>query len=265
MYEFQYHKAVSIDDVKEKLSSSDDPKLMAGGMTLIPTMKQRLASPSDIIDLGNISELNGIQKKDENIVIGSMTKHYEVNSSELINKEIPSLSYLAGLIGDPMVRHRGTIGGSLANSDPSADYPSSVMGLGATIITDKREITSEDYFIDLFETALEEDEIIKQVKYPIPKRSAYMKFPQPASRYALVGVFVAETLSGKIRVGVTGAGPCAFRSKELEDALNSNFSAQSIENVKIESENLNSDIHASAEYRAHLIKVMTKRAVKKII
>ena len=263
MYEFHYHKATSITEVKDKISSLDDAKIMAGGMTLIPTMKQRLAAPSDIIDLSDINELKGISKEKNFIIIGSMSTHFEVHTSEIVNKEIPALAYLAGLIGDPMVRHRGTIGGSVANSDPSADYPSSVISLGATIITDRREIEADDFFIDLFETALEDDEIIISLKFPIPNKSAYMKFPQPASRYALVGVFVSDTNKG-IRVGITGAGPCAFRSKEIEEILSKDFSENSIDNVHIPSENLNSDIHASAEYRAHLVKVMAKRAVKKI-
>ncbi len=263
MYEFQYHKASSINEVKEKISSLNDPKIMAGGMTLIPTMKQRLAAPSDIIDLSNINELKGISKEKGFIIIGAMTTHFEVHTSELVKKEIPSLAFLAGLIGDPMVRHRGTIGGSVANSDPSADYPSSVISLGAKIVTDKREIESDEFFIDLFETALDDDEIILSLKFPIPNKSAYMKFPQPASRYALVGVFISDTKEG-IRVGITGAGPCAFRSKEIEKALSKNFTESAIENVNIPSENLNSDIHASAEYRAHLVKVMAKRAIKKL-
>ena len=263
MYEFQYHKPSSIDEVKEIISSLDDPKIMAGGMTLIPTMKQRLAAPSDIIDLSEIKELRGISKKDNNLIIGSMTTHYEVHNSELVNQEIPSLAYLAGLIGDPMVRHRGTIGGSIANSDPSADYPSSVISLGAKIITDKREIDADNFFVDLFETALEENELILSISFPIPKKSAYEKFPQPASRYALVGVFVSDTDKG-IRVGVTGAGPCAFRVPEMEKELTNNFSEESIKNVNLNIDVLNSDIHASSEYRAHLVKVMAKRAIKKI-
>ena len=263
MYEFQYHKPSSISEVKEIISSLDDPKIMAGGMTLIPTMKQRLAAPSDIIDLSEIKELKGISKKDNHLLIGSMTTHFEVHNSELVNQEIPSLAYLAGLIGDPMVRHRGTIGGSIANSDPSADYPSSVISLGATIITDKREIEADEFFIDLFETALDENELILSIKFPIPKKSAYVKFPQPASRYALVGVFVSDTDKG-IRVGVTGAGPCAFRVLEMEKELSINFSKESIKNINLNTDELNSDIHASSEYRAHLVKVMTKRAIKKI-
>ena len=192
-----------------------------------------------------------------------MTTHYDVHSSADVQKAIPALAELAGLIGDPMVRHRGTIGGSLANSDPSADYPAAVLGLGATIKTNKREIAADDYFQGLFETALEEGELITAVSFPIPKRAAYQKFPQPASRYAMVGVMVAETDSG-VRVGVTGAGPCAFRVPEMESALSANWSPDAVANIKVSADGLNADIHGSAEYRAHLVKSMTERAVAEL-
>jgi carbon-monoxide dehydrogenase medium subunit len=260
MYQFEYHKASSIDEALEKLSSADDGKILAGGMTLLPTMKQRLAAPSDLIDLAGINDLKGIKVDEASVTIGAMTTHFAVHSSAEVQKAIPALAALAGLIGDPMVRHRGTIGGSLANSDPSADYPAAVTGLGATIRTNLREIAADDYFKDLFETALSDDELIVSVSFPIPKRAAYQKFPQPASRYAMVGVMVAETDDG-IRVGVTGAGPCAFRVPEMEKALTTRFAPESVADIKVPSEGLNSDIHGSNEYRAHLVTVMAKRAV----
>jgi len=260
MYQFEYHKASSVDDALKKLSSADDGKILAGGMTLLPTMKQRLAAPSDLIDLAGVDDLKGIKVDGSTVTIGAMTTHYDVHSSAEVQKAIPALSKLAGLIGDPMVRHRGTIGGSLANSDPSADYPAAVMGLGATIKTDTREIAADDYFKGLFETALEDGELIVSVSFPIPKRAAYQKFPQPASRYAMVGVMVAETTDG-IRVGVTGAGPCAFRVPEMEKALAAKFAPESVADIKVSAEGLNADIHASADYRAHLVTVMAKRAV----
>ena len=260
MYQFEYHKASSVDDALKKLSSADDGKVLAGGMTLLPTMKQRLAAPSDLIDLAGVDDLKGIKVDGASVTIGAMTTHYDVHSSAEVQKAIPALSKLAGLIGDPMVRHRGTIGGSLANSDPSADYPAAVMALGATIKTNAREIAADDYFQGLFETALEDGELIVSVSFPIPKRAAYQKFPQPASRYAMVGVMVAETADG-IRVGVTGAGPCAFRVPDMEKALTAKFAPESVADIKISAEGLNEDIHASADYRAHLVTVMAKRAV----
>jgi len=260
MYPFEFHKASSVDDAVSKLSGADDGKFLAGGMTLLPTMKQRLAAPSDLIDLASIDGLKGITVDGSSVTIGAMTTHYDVHSSADVQKAIPALAELAGLIGDPMVRHRGTIGGSLANSDPSADYPAAVLGLGATIKTNKREIAADDYFQGLFETALEEGELITAVSFPIPKRAAYQKFPQPASRYAMVGVMVAETDSG-VRVGVTGAGPCAFRVPEMESALSANWSPDAVADIKVSADGLNADIHGSAEYRAHLVTVMAKRAV----
>lgn len=260
MYQFEYHKASSVDDAIGKVAGADDGKFLAGGMTLLPTMKQRLAAPSDLVDLAGVDDLKGIKVDGAAVTIGAMTTHWEVHSSAEVQKAIPALAELAGLIGDPMVRHRGTIGGSLANSDPSADYPAAVMGLGATIRTNKREIAADDYFQGLFETALEEGELITAVTFPVPKRAGYQKFPQPASRYAMVGVMVAETDSG-IRVGVTGAGPCAFRVPDMEKALSGNFAADAVADIKVSADGLNADIHASAEYRAHLVTVMAKRAV----
>jgi carbon-monoxide dehydrogenase medium subunit len=260
MYQFEYHRATSVEDALAKLKKSSDGKFMAGGMTILPTMKQRLARPSDLIDLAGVKELKGIKVDGGKVTIGAMTRHYDVANSADVKKAIPALTVLAGGIGDPMVRHRGTIGGSIANSDPSADYPAAVLGLGATIKTNKREIAADAFFKGLFETALKAGELITAVIFPTPKRAAYMKFPQPASRYAMVGVFVAETASG-IRVGVTGAGPAAFRAKDIEAALTKSFTPEAAGGVKIEAKGLNSDIHGSAEYRAHLVTVMAKRAV----
>ncbi len=260
MYDFQYHRPASVDDAIKTLNGTSDGKILSGGMTLLPTMKQRLASPSDLIDLAAIAALKGIKADAKTVRIGAMTVHYDVHASADVKKAIPALSVLAGGIGDPMVRHRGTIGGSIANSDPSADYPAAVIGLGATITTNKRDIAADSFFKGLFETALEPGEVITAVTFPIPKRAGYAKFRQPASRYAMVGVFVAETASG-IRVGVTGAGACAYRVKAMEDALAKNFSADAIKGIKVPSDGLNADIHGSAEYRAHLVNVMAQRAV----
>ncbi|HJN04306.1 MAG TPA: xanthine dehydrogenase family protein subunit M [Alphaproteobacteria bacterium] len=261
MYEFDYHRPGSIDDALAARSGAADGTFLAGGMTLIPTLKQRLASPSDLVDLAEIAALKGISVAGGNVTIGAMTPHAEVNASAHVQKAIPALAELAGHIGDPMVRHRGTIGGSIANSDPAADYPAAVLGLGATITTNNREIAADDYFKGLFETALEDGELVTAVSFPVPKRAAYQKFPQPASRYALVGVFVAETAGG-VRVAVTGAGACAFRVPEMEAALGGSFSADALAGISISADGLNSDIHGSAEYRAHLVTVMAKRAVE---
>ena len=259
MYRFNYHKSDSVDQAKQLHAGSSDGTYLAGGMTLIPSLKMRLASPSDVIDLGSIDSLRGIQATDTSVTVGATTTHAEVAA----NTAIPALARLASGIGDAQVRNRGTIGGSLANSDPSADYPAAVVGLNATIHTSSRDIAADDFFVDLFETALAEGEIIVSVEFPIPTRAAYAKFPNPASRYAIVGVMVAET-GGEIRVGVTGAGPCAFRARDIEAALSADSSASSIDGVTIASDDFNSDIHASSEYRAHLVKVMAKRAVSEL-
>ena len=260
MYQFNYQKAASVADAAAKLAEADDGMLMAGGQTLIPTLKQRLAMPSDVIDLGGIAELTGIQASADTVTIGAMTTHAAVSASGDVAGAIPALARLAGGIGDPAVRTLGTIGGSLANSDPAADYPAAVLGLDATIKTDRREIAADDFFVDLFETALEEGEIITSVAFPVPRRAAYVKFPNPASRYAIVGVFVAETAGG-VRVAVTGAGPYAFRVAEMEAALGDNFASEAIAGIAVPDEELNTDIHAAADYRAHLIGVMARRAV----
>ena len=260
MYEFNYHRPDTLDAVSALIESSDDPKIVAGGMTLLPTMKQRLAAPSDLIDLGGVSGLDGISVAADTVTIGAMVRHVDIERSEEVATAIPALSELAGLIGDPQVRNRGTLGGSVANADPAADYPAAVLAFKGTVVTTAREIAADDYFIDLFETALEEEELLTAVRFARPQRAAYMKFPNPASRYAIVGVMVAQYEDG-VRVAVTGAGPCAFRVPEMETQLSAQFEAAAIEGVRIGDDNLNADIHASAEYRAHLVGVMARRAV----
>ena len=260
MYNFNYHQAKNVDEASKLVSGVEEGKLMAGGMTLIPTLKQRLAKPSDVVDLGKIADLKGIKKDGNNIVIGAMTRHFDVASSDVVKSSIPGLAGLAGHIGDPAVRNRGTIGGSIANNDPAADYPSAVVALNATVITNKRKIAADDFFKGMYETALAADEVITAVSFPVPKKAAYVKFPNPASRFALVGVFVAQTAAG-VRVAVTGAAPSAFRSKPLEDALAKSFTADAAKAVKIDAKGLNADLHGSPEYRAHLVAVLASRAV----
>ncbi|MEO8007061.1 MAG: xanthine dehydrogenase family protein subunit M [Betaproteobacteria bacterium] len=264
MHAFNYHKASSVADAAAKLAASDDARLLAGGQTLIAAMKMRLSAPADVIDLGGIGELRGIKIEGGNVTIGAMTTHATVAASKDVAKAIPALAVLAGSIGDPMVRNMGTLGGSVANNDPAADYPAALLGLGATIITSKRKIPADQFFTGMYETALEPGEIITSIAFPPPKRAGYMKFKNPASRYALVGVFVAETASG-MRVAVTGAAPCVFRVPELEKALGRSFTPDAVKGIKVPAGDLNSDIHASAEYRAHLVTVMAKRAVSQAI
>lgn len=260
MYDFNYKRATSVDDAVSSIGAAEDGKFVAGGMTLLPTLKQRLAMPSDLVDLMDLKDLVGITVDGSSVTIGAMTPHAVVAASADVKKAIPALAKLAGLIGDPMVRNRGTIGGSISNNDPAADYPASIVGLGATVHTNKREIAGDDFFTGLFETALEEDELVTKVVFPIPEKAGYMKFPNPASRYAVVGVFVSKGANG-VRVGVTGAGSHAFRVPEMESALSSNFTPDAVADIKVPDTDLNSDIHASAEYRAHLVTVMAKRAV----
>lgn len=257
MYTFNYHRPANLNDAAALAGKSADSRLLAGGQSLVQAMKLRLSSPSDIVDLGTIKGLSGIKSAGGAVEVGAMTRHAEVAASTAL----PALAGLAGQIGDRQVRHMGTIGGSLANSDPAADYPAAVLGLGATIITNKRKIEADSFFKGMFETALQAGEIITAVSFPIPKRAAYMKFKHPASRFALVGVFVAETSKG-VRVAVTGAGPCAFRVAEMEKALTAKFAPESVAQIKIKPDGLNADLHASSEYRAHLITVMAKRAVQ---
>ena len=260
MYAFQYHRPTSLAEAQKLLEKAADGRFLAGGMTLIPTLKQRLASPSDLVDLGAIQEIRGIKVNGKSVRIGAMTPHAAVAHSAEVRKAIPALADLADGIGDPQVRNRGTIGGSIANNDPAADYPGAVVALNATVHTSRRTIAADEFFKGMFETALESGEILTAVSFPVPEKAAYAKFPNPASRYALVGVFVAKTGSG-VRVAVTGAGPCVFRATDLEKALTANFSADALKGVKIAADDLNSDIHAAADYRAHLIGVMARRAV----
>jgi carbon-monoxide dehydrogenase medium subunit len=261
MYDFDYQRPATLDDALNALKGAEDGKLLAGGHTLLPTLKQRLARPSTLIDLSGIDALRGISLDAGVVMLGSMTTHGEVVASKAVADAIPALAALAECIGDPQVRHCGTIGGSIANNDPASDYPGAVLGLGATIVTNAREITADDFFLGLFDTALDEAEIITAVKFPVPEKACYMKFAQPASRFSLVGSFVAKTAGG-VRVAITGAGEeGVFRAADMETALNANFSADAIANIQISDSDLNSDIHASAEYRAHLIGVMTSRAV----
>jgi carbon-monoxide dehydrogenase medium subunit len=263
MYDFSFHRPADLASA-EGFLKAEDAKLIAGGQTLIPTLKQRLAAPKHLVDLSGVDALTGIERKGRNIVIGAMTRHAEVAGSSVIDKAIPALCELAGGIGDPAVRNRGTIGGSVANNDPSADYPAACLALNATIITNKREISSDNFFTGLFETALEPGEIVTQIGFPVPIKAAYYKFPNPASRYALVGVFVMKDGKG-VRVAVTGASQSGvFRVPTMERALDKKFTGKSVDGIKIDQSNLISDIHGSAEYRAHLISVMARRAVEAI-
>jgi carbon-monoxide dehydrogenase medium subunit len=259
MYDFQYHRPKSVADAVAALKKASDGKLIAGGQTLLPTLKQRLAQPSDLIDLSGVAELRGIKVEGNAVVIGAMAKHAEVSSSAEIQKAIPALARLASEIGDAQVRNMGTLGGSIANSDPAADYPAAIVGLNATIKTNERTIAADDFFKGIFTTALKDGEVIVSVSFPVPEKAAYMKFDNPASRFAMVGVFVAKSGSG-VRVAVTGAGPSVFRVKAMEEALAKDFSGKAVENIKVPASGLNSDIHGSAEYRAHLVTVMAKRA-----
>ena len=263
MHAFSYVKAKSVKEAGDLLAAHADAKLLSGGMTLIPTMKARLAQPSHVIDIAGLAELSGIEAKGGTLTIGAATKHVEVSRSAVVKKAIPALAYLADQIGDPQVRNRGTIGGSLANNDPAADYPSAALALNATIVTNKREIKADDYFQGLFQTALEAGEMIVKVVFPVPAKAAYEKFPHPASGYAMAGSFVAQ--SGKdVRVAITGAGPGVFRWKEAEAALAKKLAAASVENLNVDASNMNEDMHGTKEYRANLAKVMTKRAVAKL-
>jgi aerobic carbon-monoxide dehydrogenase medium subunit len=261
MYDFEYHRPTSLSEAASLLASHEDAKLMAGGQTYIPTLKQRLARPSAVIDLSGIAELKGIKEEAGGVTIGAMTRHAEVASSDVVKRTVPMLAEMAQLIGDPAVRNMGTIGGSISNNDPAADYPGAVVALGATVRTNKREIPGEQFFTGMFETALEPDEIVTAVHFPRCERAKYMKFRHPASRYAMAGVVVARTAQG-VRVAVTGAGAYVFRAAAIEQALSQDFSPGALDAVEIDPTNLNSDIHGSAEYRANLVKVMAKRAVE---
>lgn len=258
MYAFTLEQPKTLADAKRIAGAGTQP--LAGGQTLIASLKQRLAQPGALVDLGGVAELRGIRRDGNHLVIGAMTRHEEVANSADVKSSIPALAALAGQIGDRQVRAMGTIGGSLANNDPAACYPSAVLALGATIVTDKREIKADDYFQGMYATALDSGELITAVRFPIPKKAAYAKFRQPASRFALVGVFVALT-DGGARVAVTGAGNGVFRHAGLEAALGKGFTPEAVQGVAIDAGSLNSDLHASAAYRAQLIRVQTQRAV----
>jgi carbon-monoxide dehydrogenase medium subunit len=264
MYQFNYHTPTTLEEARALFADAEDGIYLAGGQTLIPTMKQRLAAPTDVIDLAGVSGMTGIDVSADVVRVGALTRHDEVASSAQIQSTLPVLSDVAGGIGDGQVRNVGTMGGAIANSDPAADYPAAVIGLGATIHTQSREIAADDYFKNLFETALEPGEIITSIDYPVPQRAAYAKFPNPASRYAVVGVLIAD-FAGSIRVGVTGAGPCAFRATGIEDVLNADLTPDALDSVEVPDAGFNEDLHASAEYRAHLVKIMAQRALTKMI
>lgn len=262
MYETTYHRPSSVDDAAALFAKASEAKYLAGGHTLIPVMKQRLASPSDVIDLARIPALVGIEASADTLTIKAATTHYDVAQSGPVQKALPALAHLASLIGDPAVRHRGTIGGSLANNDPAADYPAAVLALDATVKTNKRSIKADDFFKGLFSTALEDGEIITGVSFPIPSKAAYCKFPHPASRFALTGVFVAKTKAGDVRVAATGASQNGvMRVGAIEAALKANWSAAALDGITISADGLMNDIHGSSKYRANLIKVMAQRAV----
>ncbi|OWW00712.1 carbon monoxide dehydrogenase [Rhizobium sp. R72] len=261
MYQTNYHRASSVDEAVRMISGTSEGKYVSGGMTLIPTMKQRLAAPSDLVDLRHIPAMQGIKIDGRKVTIGAATPHAEVAASAALRAVCPAICDLAGMIGDPHVRHMGTIGGSIANNDPAADYPSAMLALNARIITNKREIRADDFFTGLFETALEDGELVTAISFGVPEKAGYSKFPNPASRYAMTGVFVAKGADG-VRVAVTGAGSNGvFRETAMEAALNANWSSGSVAGVDVNPAGLMSDLHTSAEYRANLIKVMAKRAV----
>jgi len=265
MYAFTFHRPQTVRQAAGILTKNEDAKLLAGGQTLLPTMKLRLAGPPQIIDMTLIEGLSGIEMSGRSLTIGAMTTHDEVHTSPVVQQAAPVLAKLAGMIGDPAVRHRGTIGGSVANNDPNADYPAACLGLGATIVTNKRRVKADEFFTGMFSTVLEPTEIITKVIFPLPKKAAYQKFRNQASRFALVGVFVAKRGSD-IRVAVTGAGSNGvFRVKSFEEALKKRFSPKSLEGMTIPADGMNSDIHGSAEYRAHLVGVLARRAVAEAI
>jgi len=260
MHPFELHKATSSAQAASTLAGKDDGRYLAGGQSLIAAMKLRLNAPTDLVDLSGVAELKGIRSDGKTISVGAMTTHAEVAANADVQRSLPALSSLAAGIGDRQVRNVGTIGGSIANNDPAADYPAGVLGLGANVITNKRAIAADSFFHGLYDTALEPGELITAISFPIPQKAAYMKFKNPASRFAIIGVLVAQTAGGA-RVAVTGGGSGVFRVPEMEKALSASWSPDAIANVKVAAEGLSSDLHASAEYRAHLIGVMARRAV----
>ena len=261
MHDFSYHKPSSVADAVKLLAADPEARAISGGMTLLPALKLRLNKPSAVVDLSGIADLRGVKREGNSIVIGALTKHYEIATSAVVKAAIPALAAMAATIGDTQVRNRGTMGGSVANNDPSADYPAALLALGATIATSKRKISADDFFQGVFATALEQDEIVTAIHIPVPEKAGYAKFKNPASRYSMAGVFVAKGSAG-VRVGVNGAGANgAFRATAMEAALSANWSSASVGAVKMDAGAMNGDIHGSAEYRAHLVTVMAKRAV----
>lgn len=262
---FDYVRPIDLSTARDAYTEAGEARYLAGGQTLIPVMKQRLAQPAAVVDLGGIVELSGIRVEGNAIIVGAMTRHAEVAASPDLRRSIPALAYLASQIGDPQVRNRGTIGGSLANNDPSADYPAAVLGLGATVLTDAREIPADEFFDGLFTTTLQEGEIIRAVSFPVPERAAYVKFPHPASRFALVGVMVSKSARG-VCVAATGAGQGGvFRVAEMEAALSKNFSAAALDGITVPPDDIIADMHAPAAYRAQLITVLARRAVQEAL
>lgn len=262
MYAVNYHRASSVAEAANLLKNGD-AKLLSGGMTLIPAMKTRLAAPSDLVDISRVGELKGVKVSGNTVTIGAATTHAEVAASAELRKAAPAVADLASHIGDPHVRHKGTIGGSVANNDPAADYPAAMLALSATIVTNAREIAADDFFTGLFETALEDGEIVTAVRFEAPQKAGYEKFRNPASLYAIAGVFVANGAGG-VRVAVTGAGENGvFRATDIEAALAQNFAPSAVDGISVPADGLMTDLHASAEYRANLVKVMAKRAVAK--
>jgi carbon-monoxide dehydrogenase medium subunit len=259
MYAFDYHAPTTLAAARAALAGNDEAKLLAGGMTLLPTMKLRLARPAAVIDLNRVPDLAGIRLEGDALVIGALTRHAEVERSALVQARLPALAALAHGIGDPQVRNRGTLGGSVANNDPAADYPAALLALGATVVTDRRTIAADDFFTGMFETALAPDEIVTAVRFPLARRGGYAKFPNPASRYAIAGVFVADTAAG-VRVGVTGAAPCAFRAGALESALAATFAPGALVGGGVAATDYNHYLPARAAYRAHVVGVMARRA-----
>jgi carbon-monoxide dehydrogenase medium subunit len=266
VYAFSYHRPSSIEEAASLIASHEDAKLLAGGQTLLPTMKQRLASPGHIVDLGRIAGLRGIMIENDCLTVGAMTRHADLVGDRGVAQAFPGLAKMAGMIGDPAVRHRGTVGGSVANFDPAADYPASLLAVNGTIGTNRRSIKAADFFLGLFETALEDGEIITQISWPIPRRSGWEKFRNPASRYAIAAVFVAD-LNGEPGVGVAGAAQNgAFRSREIEAALKAKgFTSKALDGVTCSADGLNSDMHADAAYRAHLVMAMARQAVARML
>jgi carbon-monoxide dehydrogenase medium subunit len=261
MYAFEYRKPASLKDAVALLRKDEDARPIAGGQSLLPAMRLRLSRSSTLVDLGALPELRGISVVGSDVIVGAMTRHAEVATSKDVTMMLPVLAKVAAGIADPQVRNLGTLGGSLANNDPAADYPAAVLGLDATIETNKRSIPADKFFTGMYETALKPGELIVKVAFPMVKRAAYVKFANPASGYALVGVFVSE-VAGHVRVAVTGAASCAFRVKPMEKALAAKFAPEAVARIKVPAEGLNGDLHATAEYRSHLITVMAQRAVE---